>query len=31
MEVLTLTVACREDPPADDMFAHFRCREPVPA
>jgi hypothetical protein len=31
MEVLTLTIACREGrPPADDIFAYSCCPEPVP-
>jgi hypothetical protein len=32
MEVLTLTIACSEGrPPADDIFAHSGCPQPVPA
>jgi hypothetical protein len=32
MEVLTLTIACHEGrPPADDIFAHSGCPQPVPS
>jgi predicted transposase YbfD/YdcC len=32
MEVPTLTIACHEEPPpADDIFLHDRCPQPVPA
>jgi hypothetical protein len=32
MEVLTLTIFCREGrPPADDIFAYCGCPQPVPA
>jgi hypothetical protein len=32
MEVLTLTIFCREGrPPADDIFAYSGCPQPVPA